>query len=135
MITFKELLQDNQISDIPTNHQHNLEELLIAINIIRKAYGKPMTISSCYRSLQKHKDIYRAKGIINPPMGSQHLYGEAVDIYDPKQELQSWVLSNLDMLEVAGLYCEDFSATPNWVHFQLRQFKSYKPGGTRFFKP
>ena len=136
-ITFKELLMGIPLSDIEIAHQHNLEVLVDCLNIIRNAYGKPMIPTSVYRTEQKHKDIYRAKGIPDNkiPWGSAHLSGEAADISDPHQELQTWILADQDILDAAGLYCEDFSATPNWVHFQSRPFKSYKPGGTRFFKP
>jgi len=133
-ISFKELIKNTSLADIPHAHQVSLEELLKRINIIREAYGKPMIVSSGYRSLQDHKRIYSEKGITDPnkiPMGSAHLSGQALDVADPKQELQSWILANIDILEKAGLYCEDFSASPNWVHFQCRPPKS----GNRFFKP
>ena len=47
MITFKELLKGNSLSEIPINHQQNGEILLNKINIVRTAFGKPMTVSSC----------------------------------------------------------------------------------------
>lgn len=132
-ITYKELIKDIPLSDIPISHQHNLEELLKRINVIRTAYGKPMTITSGYRSKQDHLRIYRSKGVPDHkiPMGSLHLSGEACDVSDPKQELQKWCKANVHILEEVGLWCEDFSATVNWVHFQSRPPKS----GKRFFLP
>lgn len=133
-ITFKEIIKNIPLSDIDHAVQINIEDLLIAVNIVRTAYGKPMLVTSGLRSMQDHLRVYASKGITDKskiPMKSAHLTGEAIDISDPKQELQSWILANIDILEAAGLWCEDFSATPNWVHFQIRPPKS----GNRFFKP
>jgi hypothetical protein len=137
-ISFKEVIKNTSLSDIPHSHQVNIDELLKRVNIIREAYGKPMNVSSGYRSLQDHLRIYSQKGITDPnkvPMGSQHLSGEALDIADPKGELQAWIKAHPEIIEQANLYLEDFGATPTWVHMQIRAFKSYKPDGTRFFKP
>lgn len=134
MVTMKELIKDIVISDIPLAHQHNLEELLVKVNKVRTAYNKPMTVTSGYRSMYDHKRIYNAKGIFDEskiPMKSKHLSGEAVDIYDPNQELQKWCLYNTKLLIEIGLWMEDFSATKNWVHFQIVPPKS----GKRFFMP
>lgn len=134
MITFNELIKGNSIADIPIEHQHNLEELLKKINMIRAKWGKPMTVTSGYRSMQDHLRIYSQKGITDQkkiPMQSNHLYGRAVDISDPKQELQKFLLANVSLLEEAGLWCEDFSATKTWVHLQINPPKS----GKRFYMP
>ena len=134
MITMKELIKDTLISDIIIEHQHNLEELLIRINKIRTAYGKTLTVTSGYRTIQDHIRIYNKNCIMDPkkiPMQSTHLYGKAVDIYDPNKDLQKWCLANIKILEDIGLWLEDFEATPNWVHFQISSPKS----GKRMFKP
>lgn len=134
-ITFKELLQSNLISEIPHQHQVNGEELLRKINIIRKHYGKPMIVTNAYRTKQKHKDIYRTKGIPDDkiPWGSQHLEFLAVDISDPSGELHTFLKAHPEVLEEADMYCEERQG--NWQHLQCKPFKSYKPGGTRWFKP
>lgn len=134
MISMKELIKDIPISDISLDIQHNLEEVLLRINKIRTAYNKPMKVTSGYRTMSDHKRIYNAKGIFDEkkiPMQSKHLYGKAVDISDPNKDLQKWCLANIKMLEDVGLWLEDFSATPNWVHFQIEPPKS----GKRMFKP
>ena len=139
MITFKELLSGNSISDVPHAHQVNLEELLKRINIIRAAWGKPMRITSGYRSDADHKRIYseinakrEAQGLPkrSVPMGSAHLTGSACDIYDPDGSLMQWCRDNVATLEQAELWCEDDPSTPR-VHFQIYPPKS----GNRFFKP
>ena len=112
----------------------NLPILLERINKVRSAWGNPMTVTSGLRSMEDHLRIYREKGITDPskiPMGSSHLKGAACDIFDPKQELQAWCKANEKLLEEIGLWMEDFSATPNWVHFQIVAPRS----GNRFFKP
>lgn len=137
MITFKELIKNIQISDIPINHQHNLEELLKRMNLVRNAWAKPMTITSGYRTMQDHLRIYSEiaskKGIEfdskKVPMGSQHLSGCACDISDPKGELMSWCQANVPLLEQIGLWME--ADTKGWVHFQINPPRS----GNRFFKP
>lgn len=131
MITFKELLSGHNVSDISIKEQHNLEELLTKINLIRKAYNKPMIVTSGYRSLQDHLRIYSQKGIHPPkvPMNSNHLIGKAVDISDPNGELMTWCILNEGMLQSVGLWCE--ADTKGWTHFQTVSPKS----GKRFFKP
>lgn len=132
MITFKELLKGYFISDIPIAHQHNMEILLIAINVVRTAYGKPMIVTNCYRSNQHHLDIYYAKGVTDKnkiPMKSNHLSGRAVDIADHNGELYAWCKANTAILERAGLWCEE--GTNGWVHFQIVP----PPSGKRWFLP
>lgn len=134
MITLKELLQNTPQDSLDPETAQNLQVLFDRINVIRKAYNKPMRVSSGLRSLAHHIEVYRKKGITDPskiPMKSKHLFGQAVDISDPNKDLQKWVLANVKLLEDTQLWCEDFSATPNWVHFQTVPPKS----GKRFFLP
>jgi uncharacterized protein YcbK (DUF882 family) len=133
-ISLKELIKDVEFSSLPSDVQANLMELLEKINKIRKAYSKPMTVTSGLRDMADHLRIYKAKGITDPakiPMKSRHLKGAAVDIADPKQELQKWCLDNIKKLEEIDLWCEDFAYTSTWVHFQIIPPKS----GKRFFVP
>jgi uncharacterized protein YcbK (DUF882 family) len=134
MIDLREILKSLSFDDQTPEVKENLLILLQRINVIREAYGKPMTITSGLRSMADHLRIYAEKGITDKnkiPMKSKHLYGQAVDISDPKKKLQKWILENLSVVEEAGLWMEDFSATPNWVHFQTVPPAS----GKRFFKP
>lgn len=134
MIELKELLKGKDFNSLPAEHQANLMTLLEKISRVRIAYGKPMTVTSGYRSMQEHLDIYKRKGITDKnriPMKSKHLVGAAVDISDPKRELQVWCKNNVKLLEEIGLWMEDFAYTSNWVHFQVIPPKS----GNRFFIP
>lgn len=133
MITFKELIGSETLADIPHGHQLNLEELLKRVNKIRAEWGKPMVVTSGYRSEQTHLRIYSQKGITDRkkiPMKSSHLSGEAVDIYDPDLSLTKWLKENdSKRLVDVGLWCEE--GNKNWVHFQIKPPKS----GKRWFLP
>ena len=126
MITYKELLHGNMLSDVPIADQHNLEELLKRINVVRRIWGAPMIVTSGYRTWNQHAKIY-SNSI--PPKGSQHLIGCAVDIADPKGEIKAWLKKIPSVLEEAELYCEE--GTEGWVHFQMNPPKSKK----RWFNP
>ncbi len=63
------------------------------------------------------------------PMKSCHLTGQAIDVWDADGKLKAWIKENLGALERAGLWCEHFDDTPDWVHFQSVPPKS----GRRFF--
>ena len=134
MIRLKELLTspcDNK------EYLENLEELLVKLNHLRAAYGKPLRVTSGLRDIQKHLAIYAAKGITDQskiPMQSRHLYGFAADlvpIEDNIKHLHDWVNHNVKLMEEIGLYFEAFEYTPTWLHCQSVPPKS----GKRFFKP
>lgn len=130
MITLKELLSGNKISDLTPIQQDNINVLLERIYKVRALWGKPMTVTSGFRSSVKHAEIYAKKGVAEDkiPWGSCHLSGSAVDIYDPNDELENWLKANPQVLIDAQLWCED--QTDNWVHFQIKPPAS----GSRWFK-
>jgi uncharacterized protein YcbK (DUF882 family) len=107
----------------------NAEKLLIAINLIRDLYGKPMQVTSGFRPPEENA---AAHGKTH----SSHLSGEACDFADNDSSLTKWCLLNLDILAQAGLYMESPIATHpvgknGWVHLQTRA-----PGsGKRVFIP
>lgn len=134
MIQMSELLGKYSLEDQSQDVQNNLALLLARINQIRAIWGNPMTVTSGLRTVEDQLRIYAAKGITDPakiPMGSEHLKGGAVDIYDPDKSLQAWCKDNVSVLEQVQFWMEDFSATPNWVHFQVVPPKS----GQRWFMP
>ena len=141
-ISYKELLSGHTLSEVPIAHQHNGEILLERINKIREAYGKPMIVTSGYRSMQDHLRIYSQiaakKGIAfdtsKVPMRSRHLTFEAVDILDMDGKLMEWCRVNEKLLEDLGLWLEDDPSVPR-VHFQIKPYPSWKPGKSIFFKP
>lgn len=134
MITMDELLSNQVLlGELEPDIQKNLNELLIKINQIRTSWGKPMKVTSGFRTMKKHLEIYAKKGTdpAHIPMKSNHLYGKAVDISDPNKELQKWCLANEPLLASVGLWMEDFSVTVNWCHFQINP----PPSGKRWFMP
>lgn len=138
MISLKELLCGVDFNSISKDHQANLMNLLQIMNKVRQAYNKPMIPTNSYRTMKHHLEIYSKKGITDPkliPMKSNHLFGNAVDISDPKQELQAWCKANEPLLKSLGLFLEDFSKTLNWCHFQIVPYGSYKEGKSIYFMP
>jgi hypothetical protein len=127
MITKAELLMGRDESfpkEYTPEVSNNLDRLLIAINVVRKAYGKPMKVTSGWRPAGVNSIIGGAKR-------STHMLGLAVDIADPNGDVMRWVLANLPVIKQAGLYVEDFKYTVGWVHFQIVAPKS----GKRIFLP
>lgn len=134
MITLKEILKGKDFDSLPKEHQDNLLILLERINKLRILYGKPMKVTSGYRSMEEHLGIYNRKGITDPnriPMKSRHLYGQAIDISDPKGELDTWCQNNVKILEDIGLWLEHPDYTMGWTHLQIIPPSS----GKRFFIP
>lgn len=128
MITKDELLKDRDKTFAPEYTEQisdNLDSLLVAINAVRKAYNKPMTVTSAWRPASINGMV---KGAAPK---SNHIIGLAVDIHDPDGGLMRWVLDNLQLMTDLGLYMEDFRWTGNWCHFQLCKPAS----GKRIFVP
>ena len=125
MIILSELLHGHKSEDISAQVGINLSELLVKLNKVRSAYGKPMIITSGFRTPEEQHRV-------NPKATkSKHLTGQAADVLDRGGELKAWINSNLVVIEQAGLWMEDFVFTPSWVHFQ-----SVPPAsGKRFFIP
>lgn len=143
MLTMEELLSGAKLEDQEDSIQKNLAVLLERVNVIRAAWGKPMTVTSGLRTMAHHLEIYRAKaqhhqapfrdGVFDEskvPKNSRHLFGMAVDISDPDLELTAWLKeNNSQRLVDAGLWCEE--GNENWVHFQIVAPLS----GNRWFYP
>jgi hypothetical protein len=62
---------------------------------------------------------------------SAHKTGQAVDIYDPRGDIDKWLLTNEKLLDHFELWFEHPDKTPNWCHMGTRKPKS----GNRFFYP
>jgi len=127
MIKIEELNKRNY----PTNNliDSNLKVLCDRLNIIRKAYGKPMIVTSGLRSEGQQKELIKAGK--STATKSKHLIGGAVDILDKDGEFAKWILENVKLLEKACLWVENPEKTIGWVHLQI-----FPPGsGSRFFDP
>lgn len=138
----EELTSD--LAMVPSDHKKNLEMLLAVLNPIEGYYidlgGEPWIPTSGYRFIGEHVRIYHEKNLkrkqekkklLAIPMNSQHLKGNAVDIYDPKQEIKFFIAKNLELFEDADIYFEAFSHSQDYVHMQRVAPRS----GNRFFLP
>jgi len=124
-ITFREYLMGRDRAVMPTNTEvANMTRLLVALNALRHAYGKPMTVSSGWRP-----PFFNSKA--NGARRSAHITGEACDFVDTDGQLAAYCLDNLELLEKLGLYLENPEKTKGWVHLQTRKTAS----GRRVFDP
>ena len=131
MISEKEITKGKEV---PEELKANLAILLERVNKLRALWGKPMTITSGFRSHDDQIRVYADKGITDEskiPWGSAHLKCAAVDIYDPDMSLTNWCKENNDKVLIdCELWCEDDMATPR-LHCQI-----YPPhSNQRWFKP
>ncbi len=87
---------------------------------IRKHFGKPIRVSSAYRSPKLNAAIGGSKT-------SQHVKGEALDLQGTNgvtnKQIYDYVKNNLDFDQLIWEYGTD--KEPAWVHV------SYKPKGNR----
>ena len=149
-ISIKNFLGNNPINDLSIEQQHQMEELLSRVNDVLRLSGvEGLICTSGFRSMADHLRIYSKKiienkqhNLTNPkdlrhehfgiPMKSRHLTAQAIDIGGANiKELQKWCLENEEILAGLQLWCEDFSVTTNWTHFQSAPPAS----GKRFFLP
>lgn len=138
MLAMSELLKGKKLEDLPADHQANLEILLERMNKVREKYGKAMTVTSGYRSMDDHlriyKDLAKQRGQVydesKVPKQSKHLYGQAVDISDPDGSLFQWTKDNEQFLVDVELWMEEKDDVKR-VHFQILPPKS----GKRWFLP
>jgi hypothetical protein len=135
-ITTKDILGDTLVSDVPIAVQHNIEEIKARANGILAELDKKATVTSGFRTLNKHLNIYRRKGIFPPhvPMGSLHLAGAAIDLLDLDGELYRALHTEAGAALMAKYDLYGELDTKGWVHLQCKPFRSYKKGGTRWFR-
>lgn len=117
-------------ADLSPDLQSNLNKLVDALNIIRKAYGKPMSVSSGYRPPEVNASVGGAKK-------SHHMSCMACDFKDADGKLDEWLSNNQDLLEKAGLWQEHPEATLGWAHLDVgsRAIKDRPGCGKRQFRP
>lgn len=124
MISLKELLGDNKLEDLTPEMQANATELLRRVNLFRAEYGKPMYVTSGYRSPEHNAKIGGAKS-------SSHMSCQALDFRDGDKKLKEFIANDPAILERCDLYMEHPDHTETWVHLSSRKTAS----GNRIFKP
>ena len=118
----QELLKGRDVLyPLSEEQEANLVKLLTAINPIREAWGRSMTVSSCYRPA-----AINAK-VVGAAKASAHMMCQAIDIVDKDGSLADWILNNLDFVKSCGIIgIEDPRYTKGWVHLSTRPAKSGK---------
>jgi zinc D-Ala-D-Ala carboxypeptidase len=149
-VTRSETAKRKGISNMPTpEHIENFKKL--AENVfqpIREHFGKPIHLSSGYRSAALNKAIGGAGKTVNGVYipSSQHCKGEAIDIdmdgTDIKNaEIFNFIKDNVNFDQLIWEFGTD--ANPNWVHVsynsdgpQRKQIlKAVKKGGATTYVP
>jgi hypothetical protein len=123
-VTRSETAKRRGISNMPTpEHIENFKKL--AINIfqpIREHFGKPILISSGYRSAELNKAI-------GGSLSSQHCSGEAIDIDMDGTDITNaqifnYIKDNLNFDQMIWEFGTD--TNPDWVHVSFAANRSQR---------
>jgi hypothetical protein len=123
-VTRSETAKRRGISNMPTpEHIENFKKL--ALNIfqpIREHFGKPILISSGYRSAELNKAI-------GGSLSSQHCSGEAIDIDMDgtditNKQIFDYIKDNLNFDQMIWEFGTD--ANPDWVHVSFAANRSQR---------
>jgi hypothetical protein len=123
-VTRSETAKRRGISNMPTaEHIENFKKL--AINIfqpIREHFGKPILISSGYRSAELNKAI-------GGSLSSQHCSGEAIDIDMDgtditNKQIFDYIKDNLNFDQMIWEFGTD--TNPDWVHVSFASNRSQR---------
>jgi hypothetical protein len=123
-VTRSETAKRRGISNMPTpEHIENFKKL--AVNIfqpIREHFGKPILISSGYRSAELNKAI-------GGSLSSQHCSGEAIDIDMDgtditNKQIFDYIKDNLNFDQMIWEFGTD--ANPDWVHVSFAANRSQR---------
>ena len=123
-VTRSETAKRKGISNMPTpEHIENFKKL--AVNIfqpIREHFGKPILISSGYRSAELNKAI-------GGSLSSQHCSGEAIDIDMDGTDITNaqifnYIKDNLTFDQMIWEFGTD--ANPDWVHVSFASNRSQR---------
>lgn len=132
MISLKELLNGHKIEECTVDQRDNLNILLERVNKLRAAWGKPIKVTSGLRTFVDMERIYKSKVY---PKASKHLYGQAVDFYDPDGSLMKWLKED-DSKRMREYNLWGENNTKGWVHLQIVAMGSYNiKTDLRWFNP
>lgn len=96
------------------NLQYGVDMIL---DPLRRLYGHPIKINSCYRSEQLNKLV---GGVAN----SWHLKGNAADLHIESAEEAKILFSNLQKLPSVDTVLFEHSKTAQWIHVQWDMSKT-----------
>ena len=145
LIKLTELCPESILPKLSDEEMCNLNKTYEVVLRLRYYSRIPMVIvtpqrqNAGFRTREMHFTLYQEIAKKNGksfdpskiPMQSLHLFGGAVDIYDPNKQLQKWILANEQIVERMDLFFESFEYTPTWVHLQWLAPASHR----RFFIP
>lgn len=118
MISVREFLKGREkLYPLSVKCATDMADLLARVNYLRGIYGSPLVVTSGYRPLPINIEVGGAEN-------SAHIYCQAIDLGDEGGEFARWCLECIDLLDELGLYMEDPSHTPGWVHLQTRRTKN-----------
>lgn len=98
--------------------EHHIKRMVLVaekcFEPIRIHYGKPITVTSFFRSLELNKAIGGSSKT------SQHMQGEAIDfVCENMKEMISWIRKNIEFDQLIYEYGDDQS--PAWIHISYTE--------------
>lgn len=121
-----ETAEKNQINNTPSDEvEQNIEELLEVLDGLREFYGKPIRITSGYRSAELNRLV---RGVPT----SAHVIGYAADLQPVQGSFEEFKASVIDWLDKSGVKFDqciiERSKSAQWVHFGLYNRKGQQRG-------
>ena len=137
MITIEDYVgPHSECEDWNPTRQENAERLCTSVNAMMmdlKMAGVTFPINPSTGSCVSGQTFggFRPQTCTQGAPNSSHKEGLAVDLYDPHDEIDSWLLAHPDKLEEYGIYIEHPDDTHHWSHWSIKP-----PGsGRHIFKP
>lgn len=137
MITLEQYVGPYRAStDWTVERQMNAQKLLAAAFLL-SGFMEDDGIVFPVNPATKTQVSGRGNGGFRPqacPIGaprSNHKQGNALDWYDPDEQIDNWCYKHTGVLQACGIWLEHPDATPGWSHWQR-----VPPGsGSRIFVP
>ena len=122
--------------DWTPERQNNANKLLDAANALvdcMSAYGIDFPVNPATNSNISGQTLggFRPQSCKIGAPKSNHKEGLALDIYDPANTIDDWLMQNQDKLVEFGIYIEAPTATLGWSHWSIKPPKS----GKHVFQP
>lgn len=100
------------LEDLSSELQANANTIVPRANDLLSRFGEYRNCNSGYRTPEDQMRI-------NPKApASKHTICAAIDLEDKDRKLTEFCLNNLEILQEIGLWMEENSSTPTWVHVQ-----------------
>ena len=122
--------------DWTPERQENAERLCVAVNDL----AADMMADGVNFRINPHTGTcvsgmtfggFRPQDCLQGAPNSSHKEALGVDLYDPVNEIDYWLMMHVDKLEEYGIYIEHPDDTPHWSHWSIKP-----PGsGRHVFKP